>query len=490
MVVPIAPAPVVIASRAPLVAFIIPVSVVFAAVAPVMKYIAPAPAVFVAAGSVLARVANTRCGGHLYSGGAVRCVDLCHGALRPSATRVHMQETPAQYIMWRFAGNDDKRAPCSSVLSSPSMSLPAPRRSLEHWLRIHRGPDHAAKMELAVTSYCGGWKMKMQLCATHLFNAVLLVQAVHDQVDQSTVAVPPPTVLSGTRGGVEKAREEAEVKCWSDVADKESLLLGELCRSGTMSGLLGASSLASRGRRALARGLGQGQEEEGERRGRGGGGWTSRLRCLVSSEQFGLDSLGDDSWCSRILPGFDSGYSLCVSLGVFSFFTLPSSYGDSDPEIYSPALEDDFRNSYRILGCSHCSHGNLAITVRAPWCLTVTCSVLVSPEEHTKSVFSARWLQWIHAHASVYCWYGGGHISLNMSENTCGVDVDATVLMVATGFSLHRVNSGVKEATFPWTCLRTCEVSPSTPLFLWWQLALQHCANSVLDCAVQLVYLG
>ena len=93
-----------------------------------------------------------------------------------SATRVHMQETPAQYIMWRFAGNDDKRAPCSSVLSSPSMSLPAPRRSLEHWLRIHRGPDRAAKMELAVTSYCGGWKMKMQLCATQLFNCGVLVR--------------------------------------------------------------------------------------------------------------------------------------------------------------------------------------------------------------------------------------------------------------------------------------------------------------------------
>jgi len=27
------------------------------------------------------------------------------------------------------------------------------------------GPDRAANLELPVTSYSGGWKMKMQLCA-------------------------------------------------------------------------------------------------------------------------------------------------------------------------------------------------------------------------------------------------------------------------------------------------------------------------------------
>ena len=39
----------------------------------------------------------------------MRCVDLRHGAPLSAATRVHMQETPSQYIMWRFAGNDDKK---------------------------------------------------------------------------------------------------------------------------------------------------------------------------------------------------------------------------------------------------------------------------------------------------------------------------------------------------------------------------------------------
>merc|ERR1712178_371050 len=37
------------------------------------------------------------------------------------------------------------------------------------------GPDHAANLENPVTSYSGGWKMKMQLCAAQLVNADVLM---------------------------------------------------------------------------------------------------------------------------------------------------------------------------------------------------------------------------------------------------------------------------------------------------------------------------
>merc|ERR1719188_452969 len=37
------------------------------------------------------------------------------------------------------------------------------------------GPDRAANMDLPVTSYSGGWKMKMQLCAAQLMNADVLM---------------------------------------------------------------------------------------------------------------------------------------------------------------------------------------------------------------------------------------------------------------------------------------------------------------------------
>ena len=37
------------------------------------------------------------------------------------------------------------------------------------------GPDSAANLELPVTSYSGGWKMKMQLCAAQLINADVLM---------------------------------------------------------------------------------------------------------------------------------------------------------------------------------------------------------------------------------------------------------------------------------------------------------------------------
>ena len=50
-------------------------------------------------------------------------------------------------------------------------SLPAPRRSIWNTgFEYTGGPDRAAKLELAVTSYCGCWKMKMQLCAAQLLN--------------------------------------------------------------------------------------------------------------------------------------------------------------------------------------------------------------------------------------------------------------------------------------------------------------------------------
>ena len=56
-------------------------------------------------------------------------------------------------------------------------SLPAPRRSI--WstgFEYTGGPDRAAKLELAVTSYCGGWKMKMQRCAAQLPNCGVLMR--------------------------------------------------------------------------------------------------------------------------------------------------------------------------------------------------------------------------------------------------------------------------------------------------------------------------
>merc|ERR1712012_422403 len=37
------------------------------------------------------------------------------------------------------------------------------------------GPDRAANLELPITSYSGGWKMKMQLCAAQLMNADVLM---------------------------------------------------------------------------------------------------------------------------------------------------------------------------------------------------------------------------------------------------------------------------------------------------------------------------
>jgi len=37
------------------------------------------------------------------------------------------------------------------------------------------GPDRAAHMDNPVTSYSGGWKMKMQLCAAQLMNADVLM---------------------------------------------------------------------------------------------------------------------------------------------------------------------------------------------------------------------------------------------------------------------------------------------------------------------------
>eukprot|EP00435_Cladocopium_sp_Y103_P050538 s442_g15.t1 len=52
-----------------------------------------------------------------------------------------------------------------------------------HWKELMKsigfgypgGPDRAANLELPVTSYSGGWKMKMQLCAAQLMNADVLM---------------------------------------------------------------------------------------------------------------------------------------------------------------------------------------------------------------------------------------------------------------------------------------------------------------------------
>ena len=37
------------------------------------------------------------------------------------------------------------------------------------------GPDRAANLEMPVTSYPGGWKMKMRLCAAQLLNCDVLI---------------------------------------------------------------------------------------------------------------------------------------------------------------------------------------------------------------------------------------------------------------------------------------------------------------------------
>ena len=37
------------------------------------------------------------------------------------------------------------------------------------------GPDRAANLDNPVTTYSGGWKMKMQLCAAKLVNADVLM---------------------------------------------------------------------------------------------------------------------------------------------------------------------------------------------------------------------------------------------------------------------------------------------------------------------------
>merc|ERR1719198_2373364 len=51
------------------------------------------------------------------------------------------------------------------------------------------GPDRAANLELPLTSYSGGWKMKMQLCAAQLMNAdVLMLDEPTGHLDVDNIA--------------------------------------------------------------------------------------------------------------------------------------------------------------------------------------------------------------------------------------------------------------------------------------------------------------
>merc|ERR1719171_2136242 len=51
------------------------------------------------------------------------------------------------------------------------------------------GPDRAANLDLPVTSYSGGWKMKMQLCAAQLMNAdVLMLDEPTGHLDVDNIA--------------------------------------------------------------------------------------------------------------------------------------------------------------------------------------------------------------------------------------------------------------------------------------------------------------
>ena len=53
------------------------------------------------------------------------------------------------------------------------------------------GPDRAANLELPVTSYSGGWKMKMQLCAAQLMNAdVLMLDEPTGHLDVDNIKWP------------------------------------------------------------------------------------------------------------------------------------------------------------------------------------------------------------------------------------------------------------------------------------------------------------
>ena len=126
------------------------------------------------------------------------------------------------------------------------------------------------------------------------------------------------------------------------------------------------------------------------------------------------------------------------------------------------------------------------MVLRAPWCLTVTCSVLVSPQKYTKiagfwemasvdtcscvsPLLARRWLHSFdhvgeHVRCRRHCSCGGNWLLLHRANSVLDCDVQLVVLWV-------------KEATFPCACRGTCEVS--TPLIFRWELALQHCANSV-----------
>ena len=67
-------------------------------------------------------------------GGAVRCVDLPHGALRPLRHGCTCRRRRRSTSCGALQVTTTRETSCSRVLSSPSMS------NLEHWFRIHRRP--------------------------------------------------------------------------------------------------------------------------------------------------------------------------------------------------------------------------------------------------------------------------------------------------------------------------------------------------------------
>ena len=53
------------------------------------------------------------------------------------------------------------------------------------------GPDRAANLELPVTSYSGGWKMKVQLCVAQLMNCdVLMIDEPTGHLEVDNIKCP------------------------------------------------------------------------------------------------------------------------------------------------------------------------------------------------------------------------------------------------------------------------------------------------------------
>ena len=71
------------------------------------------------------------------------------------------------------------------------------------------GPDRAANLELPVTSYSGGWKMKVQLCAAQLMNCdVLMLKGAKAQRRKGAKAQRRKGAKAQRRKGAKKKNDE------------------------------------------------------------------------------------------------------------------------------------------------------------------------------------------------------------------------------------------------------------------------------------------